>query len=282
MLKKCQHNVAEPTGRPFGGCAILYRKSLSQYVTVHKSISTRFCAMTITSPMQSLLLICVYLPTNYGTTQSYDQYLESLGELKDFIDSQVFDNIIIAGDFNVDFNHHSTSSEYLIRFMNDLQLCAVGVLSCYNINFTYERDDGLVHSWPDHILTFNYCAGDISTVKCIHSPDNFSDHVPISFNLCCNLQPISNTDIASSYPNINAQSNFDWIKIDSMLIEAYQSYVEASLPIIPPDLLNCSTIGCKLHQQDIDIVCDHLFSCLCAAGQHCFPRYSKRSKVLPG
>ena len=92
---------------------------------------------------------------------------------------QVFDNIIIAGDFNVDFNHHSTSSEYLIRFMNDLQLCAVDVLSCYNINFTYERDDGLVHSWPDHILTFNYCAGDISTVKCIHSPDNFSDHVPL-------------------------------------------------------------------------------------------------------
>ena len=86
--------------------------------------------MTITSPMQSLLLICVYLPTNYGTTQSYDQYLESLGELKGFIDSQVFDNIIIAGDFNVDFNHHSTSSEYLIRFMNDLQLCAVDVLSC--------------------------------------------------------------------------------------------------------------------------------------------------------
>ena len=152
----------------------------------------------------------------------------------------------------------------------------------YNINFTYERDDGLVHSWPDHILTFNYCAGDISIVKCIHSPDNFSDHVPISFNLCCNLQPISNTDIVSSYPNINGQSNFDWIKIDSMLIEAYQSYVEASLPIIPPDLLNCSTIGCKLHQQDIDIVCDHLFSCLCAAGQHCFPRYSKRSKVHPG
>ena len=175
------------------------------------------------------------------------QYLESLGELKGFIDSQVFDNIIIAGDFNVDFNHHSTSSEYLIRFMDDLQLCAVDVLSCYNINFTYERDDGLVHSWPDHILTFNYCAGDISTVKCIHSPDNVSDHVPISFNLCCNLQPISNTDIASSYSNINAQSNFDWIKIDSMLIEAYQSYVGASLPIIPPDLLNCSTIIESVH-----------------------------------
>ena len=171
-------------GRPFGGCGILYRKSLSQYITTHRSISKRFCSVTINSPQQSILLICVYLPTNYGTSQSSDQFLESLGELKGFIDTQVYDKVVIAGDFNVDFRQHSTPC---VQFMNDLELSAVDTRPGYNINFTYERDDGLAHSWPDHILSLNYCIDDILSVKCVHSPDNFSDHTPLSFVLNVNL-----------------------------------------------------------------------------------------------
>ena len=99
-------------GRPFGGCAILYRKSLSKFITTIKSISKRFCAISLTCSSMSILLICVYLPTNYGTSQSHDFYLEVLGELKGFIDAQVFDKVIVADDFNVDFNHRGTTCVY--------------------------------------------------------------------------------------------------------------------------------------------------------------------------
>ena len=140
-------------GRPFGGCAILYRKSLSKSISAIKTGSTRFCAISFTHSSISILMICVYLPTNYGTSQSHNLYLEVLGELKGFIDTQVFDNIIIAGDFNVDFSHPGVTCAYLHTLMNDLRLCAVDVFTCFNTEFTYERDDGLVRSWPDHILT---------------------------------------------------------------------------------------------------------------------------------
>ena len=94
-------------GWPFGGCAILYRKSLSKFITTIISFSRRFCAISLNCSSMSILLICVYLPTNYGSSQSHDLYLEVLGELKGFIEAQVFDKVIVAGDFNVDFNHPS-------------------------------------------------------------------------------------------------------------------------------------------------------------------------------
>ena len=135
------------------GCVILHRKSLSTTII---SFSKRFCAISLTCSSMSILLICVYLSTNYGSSQSHDLYLEVLGELKGFIEAQVFDvfdKVIVAGDFNVDFNHPSITCAYLQALMNDPQLCAVDLLPCYNIHFTYERDDGLAHSWPDHVLT---------------------------------------------------------------------------------------------------------------------------------
>ncbi len=57
--------------------------------------------------------------------------------------------------------------------MSELNLNAVDLQS--HIGFTYERDDGKVRSWPDHVLTFSH-------VKCLHSASNLSDHVPLCFN----------------------------------------------------------------------------------------------------
>ena len=94
----------------------------------------------------SILLSCVYLLTNYGSSQSHDLCLEVLGELKGFIEAQVFDKVIVAGDFNVDFNLPSITCAYLQVLMNDLQLCAVDLLPFSNTHFIYERDDGLACS----------------------------------------------------------------------------------------------------------------------------------------
>ncbi len=38
--------------------------------------------------------------------------------------------------------------------MSELNLNAVDLQS--HIGFTYERDDGKVRSWPDHVLTFSH------------------------------------------------------------------------------------------------------------------------------
>ena len=78
-------------GRPFGGCAILYRNSLSSCVTPLHSHSNRFCAVKLCDLSgSSVLLISVYMPSD-NTPTSFVNYLNTLGELEGFIDSQQCD-----------------------------------------------------------------------------------------------------------------------------------------------------------------------------------------------
>ena len=75
-------------GHPYGGCGILYRKSLSPYVKNLHTGSNRFCSIKLCDSVgTSFLLICVYLPTDFKSS-SFTDYLNALGELEGFIDSQ--------------------------------------------------------------------------------------------------------------------------------------------------------------------------------------------------
>ena len=67
--------------------------ALSKFISTIKTESTGFCAKSLTCSSVLILLICVYLPTNYGTSQSHDLYLEVIGDLKGFIETQTFDKV---------------------------------------------------------------------------------------------------------------------------------------------------------------------------------------------
>ena len=66
----------------------------------------RFCAIYL----NSTIIISVYLPTDYRSSNSDDDFLLTLGELGGFINSHSFDNVIIGGDFNTDFDNLSFTS----------------------------------------------------------------------------------------------------------------------------------------------------------------------------
>ena len=69
-------------GRPYGGCSILYRKSLSTSISFVDSCSGHFCSVKLCdSSGLSYLLVCVYMPTSY-TPNAYNVYLNTLGELE--------------------------------------------------------------------------------------------------------------------------------------------------------------------------------------------------------
>ena len=62
------------------------------------------------------------------------------------IDSVTFDNLIIAGDFNVDLFYASKRTDMLLSFMAELNLCAVD-LACYpRVTYTYKHDNGTITS----------------------------------------------------------------------------------------------------------------------------------------
>ena len=124
------------------------------------------------------LLINVYMPTDYGTVDSYNAYLETLSELEGFISNQTFDNLIICGDFNVDFTRANRHCNILSSFMHSFNLVQADINS--DVTFT---DDFTVFSWPDHVISLNHHAHLIKEVSCEDSVDNFSDHLPLSFSI---------------------------------------------------------------------------------------------------
>ena len=72
-------------GHPYGGCAILYRKSSSSCITPLVSCSDCFCGIKILeSTGLSFLLICAYMPAECHSS-SFGDYLNTLGELEGFL-----------------------------------------------------------------------------------------------------------------------------------------------------------------------------------------------------
>lgn len=97
-------------------------------------------------------MINVYLTTDYGSSDSYSDYLLSLGELEGFIDSQTFDNLAVIGDFNADFDRNNATLHLLKSFMDDTDLFAIDLDFHDSISFTYKHYDSSATSWLDHVL----------------------------------------------------------------------------------------------------------------------------------
>jgi len=139
-------------GRPYGGCAILYRHSLFSCITPLCCDSNRFCALKLRGSCGlSVLVVCVYMPAQ-SHSLCFDEYLGTIGELEGLLEFHKCDVNLLVGDFNVDFSRDGSCKQLLLDFMDEWDLCAQDLTFSDSIQFTYERDDGLVRSWVDHIL----------------------------------------------------------------------------------------------------------------------------------
>ena len=130
-----------------------------------------------------ILIVCVYLPTDYGTTDFCDDFLFALAGLNGFIDSQSYNSLLLVGDFNVDFDRGGLNSQFLTTFIDDLNLSVVDLSFRPSVKYTFESDDGSCTSWLDHILYDAYLVRCISDVRRLDFGSNLSEHHPLSFHI---------------------------------------------------------------------------------------------------
>ena len=99
-------------GRPFGGTAILYRKTFADKIHVCHTDVSRITAVVIDTDAGPILVANVYMPTNYGDLDSLEQYVDCLSRLHALrIDTNTA-HAIIAGDFNC-----SAGSRFSMSFL---------------------------------------------------------------------------------------------------------------------------------------------------------------------
>jgi len=118
--------------------------------------------MNINSSIGPLLILNVYMPTNYNDDASFESYLDCLSKLHALIlDTEVIHTLIV-GDFNC-----SSGSKFFpefVKFSVDNNLLTSDLNRLHD-GVTYISDVGCKQSWVDHILSSNSVDKLINTVN---------------------------------------------------------------------------------------------------------------------
>ena len=270
-------------GRPYGGCAIIYRKSLAPYVSHLPFPSKRFCALKISFNDISFLCICVYFPTDYHDIHSRDAFVQLLGEIEGFIDSVSFDHLVIGGDFNVDFSVPSTRTSCLSDFVSDKALVCVDQLPASSIEYTYFSDANNSISWLDHF----FCDSTLASLTLSISPllygSNLSDHIPISviFDIRPSSLPVKSSEVSAIHSQIVSTN---WALVDNSHVEQFLASIDSNLPVLPDEVIHCCNPLCKVHSVDISRYLVSFLNCISTAARNTLPSISStvRKHIVPG
>jgi len=173
------------SGRPYGGCAILWRADLQAEVHFVATNNKRICSMRVCNDSYKLLLVNVYMPYESDDAAA-GEFSSVMADVIAIIDQHDDHCFIIGGDFNVDFNKHKWHSRLLRDVCNANNLRLATLHETCHIDFTYNFN--MDHfSFIDHfIVSSAVYEMFIDTCSVKHDGENLSDHDPIVLSLNIN------------------------------------------------------------------------------------------------
>ena len=246
-LPECQYHAVSAmdesdvgsVGRPKGGCAIVWHKDRTLSIIPVVTISPRLCVVTIKAKNSNILLCNVYMPCDDNSNANYEEYGDTLYEMITLIESYKGHDIIIGGDFNVDFSrNNSRNLRILSQFINDEQLNCI-TLRCPRDTFTFENSRHN-RSFIDHFIVSERLNNCIAYVY--DEGDNLSDHKPIT---------IETTLTTNLIPNKNVSRHIiEWDKASSEHKREYKDLLDSNFRnlTISENILNCNDFNCKQHE----------------------------------
>ena len=162
------------------GALLLYRKTLADSVCVVPCNDPMLSAVKRCTQHGPVLVLGVYMPTDYHDDNSVDRYMETCGKIDAVItDCDVAETVII-GDFNCQAGWRLYNSFTNLLTANKL-VCSDG--NMLKDAYTYNNSDCSCISWIDHILCTNSLNSAISEIRVL-CEFILSDHKPISVNFC--------------------------------------------------------------------------------------------------
>lgn len=175
------------SGRPFGGTALLIKKTLPKPDLILKNDFSTCVKLNL--KRHNLLIMGVYLQSTSKDPNCKETYFSQLatisGIIKQFINST---EPIILGDFQSCPTTHQTErvsnqntlTETLNNFITDHQLTPIDITNGSGPTFTYHHISLQNKSYIDHILTSNNVTNEILDVRVLpHHYLNTSDHLPV-------------------------------------------------------------------------------------------------------
>jgi hypothetical protein len=256
-------------GRPYGGCAVLWRDKLNQYIIPYnfKSVSQRVCGCILSTESETILLLCVYFPTdsyNENCTANLDIVL---GDIEYAIENAQCNQLIIGGDINCDFIRRTPFVNKIQMFLKSLNLNTIW--NTFPTDFTHVHTDNVSTSIIDHFLvSANIHVVNASTV---HHIDNVSRHSAITMRVS-NIM-LKETFVCSSVVDPEQTlPRIAWYKSSKNDIDIYQNKLNTILQQIekPIFLNDCHNLCCNddEHRATIDAYCVNVIRAIEDASSH--------------
>lgn len=214
-------------GRPYGGTAILFRKSIAKSITVIPTSNSRVTAVKVTSAQCNFVLLSVYMPTNYSNVDSLNDYVDMCAYLEALMLESDCRHFCITGDMNC--QPGSRFFPILSQFAKDNCLHMSDLDRLSNV-YTYFGNDNISCSWIDHVLATHDINNLISNISVLLEYI-CSDHKPMSLTICCSLlDDQSNVNGGPEVVSNHAENaKFAWDKASNEHIMRYQSFLDSAL-----------------------------------------------------
>ncbi|XP_063542150.1 uncharacterized protein LOC134750846 [Cydia strobilella] len=269
-------------GRPYGGVALLWKKSVFNIVSVVNCDNTRLCAIKIKTENRQFIVFSVYMPTN--SIDNLSLFTECLGQISAIVEEQEVAEVFILGDFNA--HPGELFGEELSNFCKDQEWIWVDgqFLGVDSDSFTYISEAHGCRRWLDHCLATQAAYRSVQNVKIEHNV-LWSDHFPLSIE--CDLTRLQPKLVLSNDSNNNNMFKIRWGERKAHQIESYYNYCNEKLKYIdfPEKLITCNSLSCDNveHRRILsDMYCE-IISILCMAAVNSYEsKPVKKKKYITG
>jgi len=250
-------------GRPYGGCAIFWRRDIRAAVNILNTDSRRVCALRVSNNnYYNLLLINVYMPFESDEFSS-NAFNCQLAVVNCLIAQNPDCHCIIGGDFNVDFSRNWSHTGLLNSFCVDNNLNPVIKHSLNSVDYTYNFNMMRFNILDNFLLSGVLFDTAVQDVRVLHCVDNTSDHDPLVLDLNIDLERVAHSSKVSV-------DRIAWYKADANHIDVYKRNLAEALNtiVLPTDALLCHNVLCSNSEHIIalDDYCKHITeACLSAS-----------------
>jgi len=218
MTEKIQSGFLR--GRPFGGVAILARKSvISNIRMVGVDSKSRCLAVMITFfGNYKILLVNVYLPCSDSSQEYQSALLECFGFIENCIVCNDSDAVMILGDFNFECDNRHVGYKLFENLCDEYKLMCCDSCARLDIPYTYFHNSLGRYSTIDHIFVDRGLFANVIKYETADSGVNLSDHVPVSCTLALPLNTESRSGPRSGNNRRNLVNNvLRWDKGDTAM-----------------------------------------------------------------
>jgi len=267
------------SGRRYGGCAILWKRSLMCKIEPVVCDNRRLCMVIIEISGIKMLLCNVYMPcdSNNVNQENSNTYSDVLLDIATVSASLGIDRILVGGDFNTDISRSASEhTKRLLSFIDEESLLLVDNFKC--IDYTYESKSNGCKSYLDHFLVTDNVYTMLIDYFVRHDADNMSDHSIIVMEVGLDIEH-------SNSQNIDVEKLL-WHNATEADIIMYKTNLNYMLNDIkmPLEAIHCTDTDCKLHNTEVQIFHDNIVEACVSASKN-IPSNKKttsKCKRFPG